>query len=120
METMMDLWTSLPVWMLFATGIVKLWMTNFCIGSGWRGGNIFPVIFSGVCVGYGCAALFPGLDPVFCVAVVTAGVAGSVMGKPLAVIMLLMIMFPVTAMVPMCVGAFMAAAIPVPNRFKTI
>ena len=115
MTVLMAQWTDFPVWMLFATGLAKLFMIHFCISSGWRGGNIFPVIFSGVCVGYGVAALFPGLNAVFCVAVVTAGLCGAVMRKPFAVVMLLMICFPVAAIVPMCVGAFIAGAIPVPK-----
>lgn len=114
MTVLMDSWQSLPVWVLIATGIVKLFMTNWCIETGWRGGNIFPVIFSGICIGYGIAALIPVLDPVFTVAVVVAGLCGGVMRKPIAVVMLLMICFPVEAIVPLCVGAFIAAAIPMP------
>ncbi|MDD2413740.1 MAG: chloride channel protein [Eubacteriaceae bacterium] len=120
MTEMMTIWKTLPLGILFATGIVKLFMIQFCIGTGWRGGNIFPVIFSGVCVGYGIAAMFPGLDPVFCVAVVTAGVAGAVMRKPLAVVMLLIMCFPVDAIVPMCAGAFVATMLPVPKAFMMI
>lgn len=34
------------------------------INMGWRGGHFFPVIFSGVSLGYGLA-LLTGADPVF-------------------------------------------------------
>ena len=51
MGEMMEIWQTLPIWLLFLTGIVKLLMINICIGTGWRGGNIFPIIFSAVCIG---------------------------------------------------------------------
>lgn len=118
MGEMMEIWQTLPIWLLFLTGIVKLLMINICIGTGWRGGNIFPIIFSAVCIGYGFAALFPMVDATFCVAVVTAAVAGAIMRKPIAVVMLLIICFPVDAIIPMCVGTIIAASIPLPKRFR--
>lgn len=118
MGEMMEIWQTLPIWLLFLTGLVKLLMTNICIGTGWRGGNIFPIIFSAVCIGYGFAAVFPMVDATFCVAVVTAAVAGAIMRKPIAVVMLLMICFPLDAIIPMCVGAIIAASIPLPRMFR--
>lgn len=118
MGEMMEIWQTLPIWLLFLTGIVKLLMINICIGTGWRGGNIFPIIFSAVCIGYGFAAVFPMVDATFCVAVVTAAVCGAIMRKPIAVVMLLIICFPVDAIIPMCVGAIIAASIPLPKLFR--
>jgi len=118
MGEMMEIWQTLPIGLLFLTGIVKLLMINICIGTGWRGGNIFPIIFSAVCIGYGFAAVFPMVDATFCVAVVTAAVAGAIMRKPIAVVMLLIICFPVDAIIPMCVGAIIAASIPLPKLFR--
>ena len=118
MGEMMEIWQTLPIGLLLLTGIVKLLMINICIGTGWRGGNIFPIIFSAVCIGYGFAAVFPMVDATFCVAVVTAAVAGAIMRKPIAVVMLLIICFPVDAIIPMCVGAIIAASIPLPKLFR--
>ena len=58
------------------------------------------------------------VDATFCVAVVTAAVAGAIMRKPIAVVMLLIICFPVDAIIPMCVGPIIAASIPLPKRFR--
>ncbi|MEG0074913.1 MAG: chloride channel protein [Eubacterium sp.] len=115
MGEMMNSWQTFPIWILILTGVMKLFMINFCFETGWRGGNIFPIIFSGVCIGYSCAALFPMIDPTFCVAVVTAAVTGSIMRKPIAVVMLLMICFPLNAIIPMLIGAVIAASIPQPK-----
>lgn len=119
MTQVMEGWQAVPAALLFATALVKLFMTNFCIETGWRGGNIFPIIFSGVCFGYGCAAMLPMINPAFCVAVATASVVGAVMRKPLAVVMLLMLCFPVDAIVPMLAGAYIAAAIPAPGVLES-
>lgn len=120
MTEIMGTWQTVPLWILFLTGILKLFITNFCIGTGWRGGNIFPIIFSSVCIGYGFAALFPMIDSTFCVAVVTASVCGAIMRKPIAVVMLLIICFPVDAIIPMCVGAIIASSIPLPKLFRNM
>lgn len=63
------------------------------IDMGWRGGHFFPVIFSGVSLGYGLAIL-TGADPVFCVAVCTASIMGVVMRQPVMVVGLLLMRFP--------------------------
>jgi len=66
MELLAEDWQSIPVLILLSTGLVKLFMGPFCINFGWRGGNIFPVIFSGVAIGFASATLI-GIDSVFCV-----------------------------------------------------
>lgn len=107
-------WQGIGVTLLFTTAIVKLLITNVCLEMGWRGGHIFPVIFSGAAIGYAFASLLP-IDPTFCVAVVAAALTGAVLRKPLAVILLLLIMFPISAIIPMAIGAVIGGAIPVPK-----
>lgn len=114
MVEVMNSWPSMGFAMLLLTGIVKLLMGNICHEMGWRGGNIFPTIFSGVSIGYACALLLP-VDPIFCVAVVTAALTATVMRKPLAVILLLLICFPINGIIPMTIGAVIGGAIPVPK-----
>ncbi len=69
-----------------------------------------PVIFAGVCMGYGMAMLTCGPDGghvVFGAAIVTASLLGGIMKKPLAVTMLLFLCFPVK----MFIWIFIAAAV---------
>ncbi|MEG1197698.1 MAG: chloride channel protein, partial [Raoultibacter sp.] len=73
MHVLANNWQNFGIAMLFLTGIIKLFMGPLCVQCGWRGGNIFPVIFSGVALGYG-AAILSGADPVFCVALCSAAV----------------------------------------------
>lgn len=97
--------------MLIGVGIAKLLITNVCIQSGWKGGHFFPVIFSGVSIGYGMG-MFCSIDPVFGAAVVTATLLGYMMKKPVAVVLLLMLCFPMDAVVWMLVAAALGAAVP--------
>ncbi|WP_242825086.1 chloride channel protein [Acetobacterium woodii] len=114
MTEVMNSWQGMGFVVLFITGIVKLLMGSVCHQMGWRGGKIFPTIFSGVAIGYAFALVLP-IDSIFCVAIVTAALTATVMRKPLAVILLLLICFPINGIVPMTIGAVIGGAIPVPE-----
>ncbi|MCD8019653.1 MAG: chloride channel protein [Clostridiales bacterium] len=107
-ELMTDYVEYLPLF-LIGVAFLKVLITNVCIQSGLKGGHFFPVIFAGVCLGYGLAMfVFPaGGHEVFGAAVVTAALLGGIMKKPLAVSVLLFLCFPVR----MFVWIFLAAAI---------
>ena len=64
-QMVMDSYAALGAATLIATAFVKAALTPACIHFGWRGGHFFPVIFSGVCLGYGFS-LIAGVDAVFC------------------------------------------------------
>ena len=113
-HTLSGIWTTMPAIVLLLTGFAKLFTTPFCIHTGWRGGHFFPVIFSGISIGYGCA-LLTGADPVFCLCASTAAVCGGVMRQPLMAVLLLFLCFPVKGVVIMLVGAIIGSAIPLPK-----
>lgn len=92
-DVLMETYLTIPAGVLIATGLVKAMLTPALINLGWRGGHFFPVIFSGVSLGYGFAIL-TGADPVFCVAVCTASTMGAVMRQPVMVVGLLLMCFP--------------------------
>lgn len=104
-------------WLLIITGIVKLLITNVCIKSGWHGGHFFPVIFSGISIGYSVAML-TGLDTTFCLAVITAGVLGVIMRRPAAVSLLLLLCFPVRVIPWLIISAFIGSIVPL-GRLKS-
>lgn len=97
--------------MLFLLAAVKMLLIQICLCSGWRGGHFFPAIFAGVCVGYGCALLL-SIDPVFSCAVACAAVMTTIMRKPFAVAMLLMLCFPANCLIWMILVAFLGALLP--------
>lgn len=112
MGEMMQVWQQQGFAVLFLTSIVKLVLINLCVNLGWRGGNIFPVIFSGVCMGYALAML-TGVEPVFAVAVCVSALCGYIMRKPLTVIGVLLLCFPVTIIIPMAAAAYVGSIVPV-------
>ena len=40
-----DGWRNMSIYLLLAAGVIKLFLTEFCLSAGWCGGHIFPVIF---------------------------------------------------------------------------
>ena len=116
-ETVIAGWQTMGVVVLLTTGLVKICLTPYCIRNGWRGGNIFPLIFSGTCIGYG-PAILTGVTPGMAVCVTVAACAGSVMRKPLGVIALLLLCFPVHGILFLAVGALIGSKVPLPKALR--
>jgi len=110
---LMDQWRSIPATVLILTVFVKVLLVNVCLSFGWRGGNIFPVIFSGAACGYAVTAL-TGIDPLFGTAVCAAAVCGYMMRKPVTAAAILFLCFPMRAFIPLAAAAFIGSLIPVP------
>ena len=113
-----DTYGSYAAGVLIVTAVVKMFITNFCIKTGWKGGHFFPAIFSGVCLGYGLSLLLP-VTPVFSVCVVTAASMGMMMKKPVCAALLLMLCFPAQSIVWLLAAAFAGSLIPVPPFLKS-
>lgn len=101
--------------MLLVTAVVKLLLTNVCISSGLKGGHFFPVIFCGICIG-AAISLFTGVDMIFCMCVATTGLVGMTLKKPIATVLLLMIIFPPRYIPIMLFAAAAARFIPLPRK----
>ncbi|SFA98542.1 chloride channel protein [Clostridium frigidicarnis] len=98
-------WKEMSIYLLFITGMAKLFITEFCLSTGWRGGHIFPVIFAGASIGYGIAMLF-SIDPVTSVALVTTSITSSILKKPIAVVLILIFFFPIKLIILMILAAY--------------
>lgn len=110
-----DVWMEMGAALLIVTGVVKILVTAMCVNMGWRGGHFFPIIFSGIAIGYGMA-IVADIDTVFSICVVTAALVGGVMRKPLMAVLLLFLCFPLIAFVPMIVAAFVGSRVPLPKK----
>lgn len=115
-EQLAEAWGFMAVGALIATGFLKVLVTQACLGLGWRGGHFFPLIFAGISIGYGAAAL-TGIDPVFALCACTAGLLGAVMRQPLMTALLLFLCFPVKTAFVLLVAAALGAVVPVPRRW---
>ncbi len=101
---------------LVLTSLVKIVLTNICIESGLKGGQFFPLIFSGTAMGY-ALSLVLNMDPVLSMSVVTAAFLSSILRKPIAVVLLLMIIFPMNLIPLMIVSAVVACLFKGPEFF---
>lgn len=115
-EQIGEVWMSMGVLTLLATGFLKVFATCLCIRFGWRGGHFFPLIFAGISLGYGMATV-SGADPVFCLCACTSALMGAVMRKPFMAVLLLFLCFPVKGVFVMIACAALGAAVPLPKAF---
>ena len=99
---------------LILTSVVKIILTNICIETGLKGGHFFPLIFSGTAMGYALGIIL-NMDPVISMSIVTTSFMASILKKPLAVVLLLMIIFPVNLIPLMLVSAVIACLFKTPG-----
>ena len=104
--------TQIGLVILILTSIIKIVLTSICIESGLKGGHFFPLIFSGTAMGYAMGIVL-NTDPILSMSIVTASFMANIMKKPVAVILLLMIIFPAN-LIP-----FMLVASVISCLFKT-
>ncbi|MCD8132972.1 MAG: chloride channel protein [Clostridiales bacterium] len=104
-------------WLLVLIGVVKLFLTNVCIESGWRGGHFFPVIFSGLSIGYGLSTIL-GTSQILSVVVVTAALLGTILQQPIGALALMVIFFPIEELGWMSVICCATGCIPLPPPLR--
>ena len=109
---LLDNGAQMGLMVLILTSILKIVLTNVCIETGLKGGHFFPLIFSGTAMGYALSILL-NMNPIISMAIVTTSFMASIMKKPIAVVLLLIIIFPVNLIPLMLVSAV------IPCLFKT-
>lgn len=117
MLSLFGAWTELAAGALMALALLKVMLSVLCLNLGWRGGPFMPMIYSGVAAGYGVTVLIDqwsataALDGSFAAAIVVAAMLGYVMKKPALIVVLLLLCFPLTYIVPLTASAFVSAKI---------
>ena len=91
---------------LLGLALLKALAMALCLASGWRGGEIFPLLFAGAAAGLAAVHALPGL-PVTVALVAGMTAAATVgMGKPVAVLLIMLLLTGASAPGTLCVGAF--------------
>jgi len=85
---------TMNCFILLLIGFGKVAITIICLACNWRGGTIFPMIFSSIAVGLAFANLLP-YSPGLLVAVFTASACAVILKQPLATACLFLLLFPV-------------------------
>lgn len=86
-------YTGLTVSFLFLLAVGKALLTNLCFAFGWRGGKIFPAVFSSTALGLALASLFP-YTPGLIVAIAVAASVTIILNQPAITAALLLFLFP--------------------------
>jgi len=89
--------------------VVKVVATVACLGTGWFGGQIFPAVFVGMTAAMALTEAWSAVPLGAAVAAGGAAAATAVLRRPLAVVLILLFFFPIGAVLPLAVGAAVAA-----------
>ena len=74
---------EIGVVMLIVLGVVKLFATSLLLATGWKGGYIFPLMFTSVALGLAVNLLFPGIPVAVTIAATMAGALVAALRAPL-------------------------------------
>jgi H+/Cl- antiporter ClcA len=74
---------EIGVVMLIVLGLVKLFATSLLLATGWKGGYIFPIMFTSVALGLALDLLFPSVPVAVAVAATMAGALVAALRAPL-------------------------------------
>ena len=111
---LMENWQAWTALALIATGLLKAVITPMCLNMGWVGGNFCPSIFAGAACGYG-VAMITGADPTLMVVVVVTAFLSGVLRAPLLTVAILLVFFPLEAVVWMGLAAVVGSVLPIPR-----
>ncbi|WP_051024286.1 MULTISPECIES: chloride channel protein [Bacillus] len=103
-------WESLGLFWLLIICLCKLLATEVCILTGWIGGHIFPVMFSGVAMGLAISSVST-VDPVFSACIVATTFMSAIMGNYIVTIFLLILFFPINLVIFIVISAVLGVAL---------
>ncbi|RAP46733.1 MAG: hypothetical protein BZ135_03295 [Methanosphaera sp. rholeuAM6] len=115
---LLDNGAQIGIVILILTGLMKIVLTNVCIETGLKGGHFFPMIFAGCAMGY-AMSLLVNVDPIISMSVVTTSLMANILKKPMAVVLLLMIIFPVNLIPLMLVCAVVSCLFKTPLMLES-
>ncbi len=119
MYLLLDNGIQFGIIVLILTSLLKIVLTNICIETGLKGGHFFPLIFSGTAMGYALSILL-NMDPVISMSIVTSSFMAGILRKPIAVVLLLMIIFPMNLIPLMLVSAVIPCLVKTPEFLECL
>lgn len=81
LHSIVELGMETTVLALLVLSLAKLIFLDFCLWTGWTGGDIFPITFAAFLQGFAVAQLFPQVDSLFVVLVVSLSMAIALLEK---------------------------------------
>lgn len=111
METLLHWGQDSAPWALVGIALLKVLALSICLGSGWRGGSCFPLLFAGGAVSM---AVLPFLPDTPVTVALVAGMTAAItvgMGRPLAAMLIAFFLIGPVLPGPLCVGGLIGWAI---------
>lgn len=99
LQVLIDHYLEVSLLLLFVLAVVKIVLVTFSFSTGFAGGYIFPSFFIGGTVGILVFRLFPFIPLSVCLVCVIAGISVSLLRSPLAIALIIAIVFE-EALVP--------------------
>ncbi|HEL1653635.1 TPA: chloride channel protein [Streptococcus suis] len=95
LHSIVELGMETPILTLIILSFAKLIFLDFCLWTGWTGGDIFPVTFAAFLQGFAVAQLFPQADSLFVVLVVSLSMAIALLEKEWLAGVFVSLFFPI-------------------------
>lgn len=86
-------WSDKAPLFLVGMALLKLALLAWCLNFNWRGGDIFPITFATMTLGFAAAAMLPQYDNLFVVTIVATAVM-SELSSPIVAGIFLLFFFP--------------------------
>lgn len=94
--------------LLIIYAVAKLLLAALCLQTGWRGGFIFPLVFSAFSLAFGLSAWLP-VDTAFAAAIILAALFSFVTKQPLMATVFILLYFPLSFFPYILLAAFLAS-----------
>ncbi|MGL5414819.1 MAG: chloride channel protein [Clostridium sp.] len=101
---------GLGIGMLIVIGLIKPIASKICINTGWLGGPIFPIMFSGATIGMASAYML-GLNMPFATAIIMGTMLAGVLRNYKISIVLLIFFFSYNSWIIILIASFLAEKI---------
>lgn len=95
LHLLMGEWSQKTPLFLITMAVFKLLFLVWCLNLQWRGGDIFPITFAAITLGFAAAGILTGFDSLFVVAIVATTIT-SELASPIIAGIFLLFFFPIT------------------------
>jgi H+/Cl- antiporter ClcA len=100
---------EIGVVMLVVMGLAKLFATSLLLVTGWKGGYIFPIMFSSAAFGLAASLLFPGIPVAVAIAATMAGALVAALRAPLFAVLFTLVLVQKETAAAIAVAAVVSA-----------
>ncbi|MBF0713718.1 chloride channel protein [Gemella sp. GH3] len=98
MNLVVDMALQLSAIFLFLSAIIKLLFLSICLNTGWKGGDIFPLMFSAFLQGYAWSVIFPEANSTVMISIIATTFLITVSKQDIVALIVISLFFPINAL----------------------